>query len=603
LLNTRFSNLYVLILLVHFFIPTLSFVFLFTLSFGQVQITRGAYLQKGGSTSMVVKFFTNIPVVTKVKYGLSPTTLTNATTLNGPNLNHTFDITGLSPNTKYYYAIYKEDSLMQGSSEHYFITSQPIGSTAKLRVWITGDTGTGHPNQINVATQMENYIGANYLNAWILLGDNAYSYGSEIEFTSYFFQPYQAKRFMKQTVIWPSPGNHDYGGSLANQTSHNIPYFSIFSVPQAGEFGGVPSTVPQYYSYNINNVHFVSLDSYGLDSYGLDNGVRFWDTLASPQISWLRQDLAANTQKWTIIYFHHPPFTMGSHNSDTEPDLALIRQQVVPIFEKYKVDMVLCGHSHTYERSKPFKGYYGLENSFLQSFNTSSSTGRYDGSTDSCPYIRRPNSTSDGIIYAVVGSSGWPASGQVSFPHEALPIGNKTNSGSMILEFEDNRMDAKWISDVGILADKFTLIKAATKDTVISLGPVATSLTLTASPKTSYSWPSNNQTSQISTFLGVENGQVITATDNQGCFVDKFKIVKVPDCPMNKSQGTNFEAVSIIKMETSGSINSNKLIFANTKTKFDAGQSITLNPGFSVEKGAVFNAYIDGCGNLRKAAK
>jgi acid phosphatase type 7 len=571
-------------------------------SFSQVQISRGAYLQKGGANSMVVKFFTKILAITKVKYGLSPGSLTNETLPNGPNLNHTFELTGLSPNTKYYYAIFKEDSLMQGGTEHYFYTSQPIGSTTKLRVWVTGDEGTGHPNQVAVATQMENYVGANYLNAWILLGDNAYSSGTDIEFDTYFFQPYQAKRFMKQTPIWPSPGNHDYGNNPANQASHNIRYFDIFSVPQAGEFGGVRSFVPQYYSYNINNVHFVSLDSYGLDSYGLDNGVRFWDTLASPQVTWLKKDLAANTQKWTIIYFHHPPYTMGSHNSDTEPDLAAIRTNLVPIFEKYKVDMVLNGHSHTYERSKPLRGNYGMENTFDASLhNTSTSTGRYDGSPDSCPYVRKPNNTSlsNGIIYAVVGSSGWPASGQVSFPHEALPFANKTNSGSMILEFENNRLDAKWISDMGVIEDKFTLLKTALKDSILTIPAAQTFLNLTASYKPAYFWPANNQVSQQITLPSVENGQVISVSDGTGCLTDKFTIVKTPDCPMSKTQSSNYEALSTVKMEVSGTISSNKTIFANSDTKFDAGHSILLSPGFSVEKGSVFKAYIDGCGNLR----
>jgi acid phosphatase type 7 len=570
-------------------------------SFAQVQVTRGAYLQKGGSTSMVVKFFTNLVAVTKVKYGLSPTSLTNITGLIGPNLNHTFELTGLTPNTKYYYAIFKDDSLMQGSAEHYFYTSQPIGSTNKLRVWVTGDEGTGQVNQVNVATQMENYVGANYLNAWILLGDNAYSSGTDTEFTSYFFQPYQNKRFMKQTPIWPSPGNHDYGNNPLKQVSHNLEYFKIFNVPQEGEFGGAPSHVAWYYSYNINNVHFVSLDSYGLDS-----GVRFWDTLASPQVTWLKQDLAANTQKWTIIYFHHPPYTMGSHNSDTELDLAAIRTNLVPVFEKYKVDIVFSGHSHTYERSKPLKGNYGLENTFNAAIhNTSISSGRYDGSSNSCPYVSKPNAigATNGIIYAVVGSSGWPASGQLSFPHEALSIANKTNSGSMILEFENNRLDAKWISDVGVIEDKFTLIKADLKDTVLNIPAIQTSINLNATNKMSYLWPSNNQITQQITLPSPENGQVITVSDGFGCFVDKFTIVKAADCPFSKVQAVNFEATSNIKMEVAGTISSDKSIFAKTNTKFDAGKSITLNPGFSVEKGGVFKAYIDGCGNLRTGIK
>ena len=570
--------------------------------YSQVTVTRGTFLQKGGDTFIQVKFFTNIPVTTAVRYGTSPAALFNIVNGPGPNLNHTLSISGLTPNTTYYYAVYKGDSLMQGGPNHYFKTSQSIGSTSKLRVWVTGDMGTGTANQVAVATQMENYIGTNHLDAWLLLGDNAYSVGSDIEYTTKFFQPYQNKRFMKQTVIWPSPGNHDYGGSPTNQVSHNIRYFDIFSVPQLGELGGHPSGVPQYYSYNINNVHFVSLDS-----YGIDNGGRLSDTLISTQVSWLKADLAANTQPWTIIYFHHPPYTMGSHNSDTELDLLALRTNLVPIFEKYKVDLVLNGHSHTYERSRPLKGNFGLENTFNVAAHNNgvTSTAKYDGSPDTCPYVRRPNqiSAQQGIVYAVVGSSGWAPSGQVSFPHEALLYGNKTNAGSMLLEIEGNRLDAKWITELGVLDDKFTMVKSNPKDSTIILPAGANPLTITASYKPSYLWPSTNQTSQQITLPNVENGQILTVADGMGCLNDKFTIIKTPDCPMAKTQATNYEGSSVVKIEAANTISSNKIINPGTNTKFDAGQSIILSPGFSVQSGAVFKAYIDGCGNLRTGVK
>ena len=128
---------------------------------------------------------------------------------------------------------------------------------------------------------------------------------------------------------------------------------------------------------DLAKLQFVSLDSYGQES-----GLRLYDTLQNAQVNWLKQDLAANTQKWTILYWHHPPFTMGSHNSDIEPELINIRQNLLPIIEKYKVDMILCGHSHTYERSKLMKGYFGFEANFNQIYNQSTSSGKYDGITN-----------------------------------------------------------------------------------------------------------------------------------------------------------------------------------------------------------------------------
>ena len=67
---------------------------------------------------------------------------------------------------------------------------------------------------------------------------------------------------------------------------------------------------------------------------------------------------------WTIVFWHHPPYTKGSHNSDSEIELIDMRLNFVPILEAYGVDLVLCGHSHSYERSKFIDGHYGNSRTF-----------------------------------------------------------------------------------------------------------------------------------------------------------------------------------------------------------------------------------------------
>ncbi len=126
--------------------------------------------------------------------------------------------------------------------------------------------------------------------------------------------------------MWPAPGNHDYANNTARQADHNIAYYKIFSLPSAAEAGGIASNTEAYYSYNYGNIHFVSLDSYGWET----GDERLYDTL-SPQVIWLKKDLAARNQQWTIVYFHHPPYTKGSHNSDTEQELINIRKNLVRI--------------------------------------------------------------------------------------------------------------------------------------------------------------------------------------------------------------------------------------------------------------------------------
>ena len=117
------------------------------------------------------------------------------------------------------------------------------------------------------------------------------------------------------------------------------------------------------------------------------------------QAQWLKQDLAANTLPWTVVYFHHPPYSKGSHNSDIEIELVNMRERVVPIFERYKVDLVLSGHSHSYERSYLLNGHYGQENTFVAGTHAlSSSNAKYDGSANSCTYKKNTSDMRKGIV-------------------------------------------------------------------------------------------------------------------------------------------------------------------------------------------------------------
>src|SRR5262249_16047494 len=140
---------------------------------------------------------------------------------------------------------------------------------------------------------------------------------------------------------------------------------------------------------------------------GIEEGqYRLYDTLG-PQVQWVKKDLEANKKKgWVIAYWHHPPYTMGSHTSDKEDELVHIRENFIQIRERYGVDLILCGHSHDYERSKLMKGHYGPEASFNSGFLVNNSSGAYDGTPNSCPYLKDSATGYKGTVYVVSGSAG-----------------------------------------------------------------------------------------------------------------------------------------------------------------------------------------------------
>jgi 3',5'-cyclic AMP phosphodiesterase CpdA len=236
--------------------------------------------------------------------------------------------------------------------------------------------------------------------------------------------------------------------------NHTTAYYQNFTMPTRGEAGGFPSGTESFYSFDLGNIHFLSLDSYGLE----DKKFMLYDTLGR-QAQWIKKDLATNNNKgWVIAYWHHPPYTMGSHNSDEESELGEIREKVLPILERYGVDLVLCGHSHVYERSKLMKGYYGKEADFEEvKYNINSSSAKDDGTPNSAPYVKKISGP--GTVYVVTGSAGPVGGIQKSFPHAAMYYSNGTIGGSTMLEVKGNKLTLKWICADGVIRDQFSMLK------------------------------------------------------------------------------------------------------------------------------------------------
>ncbi len=422
-------------------------------------LLRGPYLQAATPTSIVIRWRTDVLTRGIVHFGR---------TMGQPDRDeqdsvlvteHKIRLTGLEPGTKYYYAIGSYKDTLQIGAGDYFVTLPTPGSEALYRIAAVGDCGNNSVNQRAVRDQLIHYLGDNYLNAWILLGDNAYSTGRDAEFQSNFFNIYK-DNLLPKYPLYPSPGNHDYydGDSSEEkvQHTHQVAYYQNFTMPVDGEAGGVASHNPAFYSFDLGNIHFLSLDSYGIEQ----DQYRIYDTLG-PQVEWVKRDLEANAHKgWVIAYWHHPPYTMGSHNSDHEAELVHIRENFIRIMERYGVDLIICGHSHDYERSKLIKGHYGMEPTWdSTAYVVSRSSGLYDGTPNSCPYVKDSANGYTGTVYIVSGSAGQLGGKQASWPHDALPYADVTHGGAGMLEIQGGRLDWKWVCSDGQIRDHFTMLK------------------------------------------------------------------------------------------------------------------------------------------------
>ncbi|MEO8584228.1 MAG: metallophosphoesterase family protein, partial [Flavitalea sp.] len=313
-------------------------------------VTRGPYLQMGNQTSLTVRWRTGSTMDAKVEVGTTFGTYPLSFTSGSTPADHSVNVTGLSADTKYYYRIGNTTTMGSADPDNFFTTLPPANTTRKINIAAFGDCGRNDNSfQSQTLAQYRSYLSANSIDApdaWLLLGDNAYNAGTDAEYTSNFFTAY-GSTILKNHKVFPTPGNHDYANTVSRQQDHAIPYYDIFTMPTAGEIGGVASGTEAYYSFNIGNIHFLALDAYGNENGGT---TRLYDTTGA-QVTWIKADLAANSKKWTICFWHHPPYTKGSHDSDTDPELIKIRENFIRILERNGVDMVVCGHSHDYERS------------------------------------------------------------------------------------------------------------------------------------------------------------------------------------------------------------------------------------------------------------
>lgn len=500
-----------------FFLKAFLFVLFFTNHYGVIaqQLIRGPYLQMGSPTAMTIRWKTDVPTPTKVTYGdtFLKTEIAESATL---DTSHVVQLSGLQPFTKYFYSIGTDTQTFQADSSNYFYTSPLTGSTQRIRMVAFGDCGTGTLKQKTVVEKIESYFGNDPIDGWLLLGDNAYSYGYFGEYQSKFFGVYQNYNFMKHTVLWPTLGNHDYAGirTWPSWLGTHPAYHELFTLPTNAECGGVASETESYYSYNYGNVHFVSLDS-----FAAEDGKLVSDT-TSKQVRWLKQDLSANQLTWTVVYFHHPPYTKGSHNSDTETELVNLRQNLVKVLEDYKVDIVLNGHSHNYERSHFMKGHYDLEASFdttLHAITTSS--GRYDGSPNSCPYIKADS----GIVFVVAGTAGWTGATSAGYPHNAMIYSNSSKTGALILDVLGNRFDVKYLSEDGEILDKFTLFKNVNQvvEKNINCGDT---IDLSASWKDNFVWSNGIRNKLQITVDSLTSSSVFYVKDSFNCLQDEFRV-------------------------------------------------------------------------------
>ncbi|MFE6286783.1 purple acid phosphatase family protein [Streptomyces sp. NPDC057877] len=285
----------------------------------------------------------------------------------------------LLPGTTYYYGVGHEGFDPAAAPHRATVTSFRTAPARPESFVFTafGDQGLGADAQANDRV-LRRQNPAFHLHA----GDICYANPSGRGRDSDAYEPTSWDLFLKQTepvarsVPWMvTTGNHDmeawyspdgYGGQAAR-----------WSLPDSG-FDA--RRAPGVYAFTYGNVGFVALDANDV-SYEIPANYGYTD---GRQTAWLDRKLrelrAAPEVDFVVVFFHHCAYSTSTHASDGG-----VRAEWVPLFAQHRVDLVINGHNHVYERTDAIKN---------------SEVGR------PVPIGASTDPARDGIVYVTAGGGG-----------------------------------------------------------------------------------------------------------------------------------------------------------------------------------------------------
>ncbi|MGB5111963.1 MAG: metallophosphoesterase family protein [Mycobacterium sp.] len=271
---------------------------------------------------------------------------------------HHARLTGLTPDSDYVYAAQHDGA----AAELGTVRTAPAGR-APLRFTSFGDQGTPTLGRLSGTGYVNDNLGSpaagditsgverlaplfNLVN-----GDLCYANLSDDRIRTWSDWFENNTRSARYRPWMPAAGNHE--NELGNGPVGYGAYQAYFAVPDSGsdeELSGL------WYSFSAGSVRVISLNN---DDVCFQDGgnsyVRGYS--GGAQRRWLEAELMAARSDaridWVVVCMHQTAVSTADRANGA--DLG-IRQEWLPLFDRYQVDLVVCGHEHHYERSHPIRG-------------------------------------------------------------------------------------------------------------------------------------------------------------------------------------------------------------------------------------------------------
>ena len=270
--------------------------------------------------------------ISQVKYGTSATNLnvlSEGTVLTNTKAGwvgqiHRAIMHDLAPATTYYYQVGADDA--SGWSEVYSFTT--FAPHRAINYAVIADMAYD-VNSDNTVLQLTKLVDAGQLDVVIHSGDISYADGYMPHFDDFMnkIQPIAARVPYQVT-----PGNHEFG---YNFTVYKQRFFMPGQIDEGGSGDGM------YYAWEYGRMHFAALSSESaIDTPMFSRTEKVWAN---------KELLTVNRAKtpWSIAHIHRPLYCA----KDAECGQLLRHQGLEDVLYNNKVDLVLVGHDHTYERS------------------------------------------------------------------------------------------------------------------------------------------------------------------------------------------------------------------------------------------------------------
>lgn len=322
-------------------------------------IVRGPYLEDVTQTTLILKWQTDASTPSWLEYGPAPQ-CNQIMTVTPAGYTHRVILYGLVPNQDFCYRVYVQNKEGDGtqepvdgtfrtlfSPERKVVNFLAMGSTASTFEQetlfdftdLTADgesenlTDVSADSRIALAEQMKQHP-ADFL---IHTGNLTHS-GLNEDANDELFQPFQP--ILQKTPLFIALGPNEYG---PDRTSRDSKSFVRTNYSRYHDMTWSNAT-PKYYSFDTANARFIFLDT------NVTQGAVWAPEIGedSAQIKWLKTALEGAPEKWKIVIMNAPAYSTGELGRNEQ-----VMEQLVPLFEDYRVKLVLQGGSANYERTFP----------------------------------------------------------------------------------------------------------------------------------------------------------------------------------------------------------------------------------------------------------